>query len=111
VCLDAILGSEVDNTLLECFNITTNTQAYCVKVKNWIADKLSRAVEGDIATTVYMIKLRSKAAKILFGAEHIVLIAALTQRVDRRVLDDKDRATGLILRKALLELLTAQRIK
>ena len=75
--LYAILGSEVDDTLLQCFNITSNAKTYCVEVDNRVAYKLPRAVERNIATTVYMIELRTEALQVLLRAEHILSVTAL----------------------------------
>jgi hypothetical protein len=111
VALYAILRCEVYDTLLQSLDISSHAQACGVEVDDGVAHKLPRTMECYISTTVYMIELGTKATKILLGAEHILLIAALAKGVDCRVLDHKDGATWLILRKTLLELLTTQRVE
>lgn len=111
MCLDAIVGCEVDDSLLEGLNITPYAQTYCVEVDDWVAYELSWAMEGDVAAAVDVIELRAEALEILLRAEHILGMTTLSEGVDGGVLNDENGATRLALMERLVELLCAQRIE
>jgi hypothetical protein len=109
--LDAILCCEVDDCLLESFNVTSDAQTYCVKVDNGITYKLSGTMEGDIATTVNVEELGTEALEILRRTEHILGMATLTKGIHSRMLNDKDCSARIALLELLVELLGTQSIE
>lgn len=97
--LNAILSRQVDDSLLQRLNIASYAQTYCVKVYDWVAHELTWPMEGDVATAVDVIELGTEALKILRCAEHILRMAALSERIYRGVLNNKNGATKIALSK------------
>ena len=109
--LDAILGNRFDDTLLQNFNIAAQAYAQLLQVENRIADHLSLAVEGDVATAVNMKELCAEALKILLGDKHILLVATLAQCIYCGMLNNEYSAARLIVDESFLGLFLAQCVK
>ena len=62
------------------------------EVENRVADRLSGAVEGDVAPAVDVVVLGSFGPQELLSHEQVLRLAALAERVDRRMFDRQEPA-------------------
>ena len=81
-----------DDALLERLDVGAQPDAQPLEVENRIDDQLSRTVEGDVASAVDVVELRPEPLEHFAPDEQVLGMAALAQRIDRRMLDQQQRA-------------------
>ena len=94
---DAVAGRRADHGLLQRGDVFPQADPEPFEVENRVADQLPRAVEGDVAAAVDVKELRAHRFERRLRDEQVLRTAALAERIDRRMLHQKDRA-GILRR-------------
>ena len=96
--LDAVVADGADGRLLQRVDIVAQADADNLQIEYRVTDQLPRAVEGDIASAVDVKERGTERGEVLLRDEQVFALAALAQRIDRRMLH-KEQLSGSSGRK------------
>ena len=89
---DAVAAHDLDDALFQSEDVLPQADSQSGEVENRVADRLSGAVEGDVAPAVDVVVLGSFGPQELLSHEQVLRLAALAERVDRRMFDRQEPA-------------------
>ena len=103
---DAVVGYRVDDHPFDRVDIVAQGESDAFQIKNRIADDLAGSVESDVAATVDVVEIGTDLTQVLFADQQVLRVAAFAQRIDGRMLDQKQisrlvRRLALVLQKGV----------
>jgi S-methylmethionine-dependent homocysteine/selenocysteine methylase len=95
--LDAIGLKEVNEDIFETAKILVNVGGVLVEIENRIADDLTGAVVGNIATPINPKHFGAVFAEFFFGGKKVIGVASLAKRINMFMLREEQNVADKTL--------------